>query len=744
MNDKFIMMNLDDERSKKVAEVMKSEACKRILDYLAEIKEASETDISKNLNMPLNTVGYNLKKLLDSGLVEKTKNFFWSAKGKKIPMYKLARKHIVISPRSSRPNLALLKTIVPVILAVAIIAILIFTLPQAQEKESKGFKTFSSSAELKNFLEENILESRGSGVFDAVAGLKSAESSVSGSLPAGDYSKTNIQVEGVDEADIVKNDGKYIYAVSGNKVFIIDAFPAENMKIESEIDFSNENVQEIFVNDDKLVVFSNTESPVILYSEVRCLAMGCAFPPYESRTSVYVYDISNREKQELETNLSLSGNYFDSRMIGNYVYIISNQYIYPEMPVLPAITRDGNVKVIPAEEIYYPEIKDNSFQYTTILALNLDNKETSEKVLITGSTNTLYVSLDNIYTIYTKYPEWTQEIVEKGTLKEKTIINKISINKNDIDFLASGEVPGHVLNQFSMDEYNGNLRIATTIGELWNENEQSKNNVYVLDESLKTIGKLEDLAPGEKIYSSRFIGERAYLVTFKKIDPLFVVDLSNPANPNILGKLKIPGYSDYLHPYDENHIIGIGKEAVDASSEDVEQRNLDFAWYQGVKIAIFDVTDVANPIELHKIVIGDRGTDSEALQEHKAFLFDRQKELLVIPITLAEIPEERKTQTPPGGFPEYGETTFQGAYVYNINLEDGFKLKGRITHFTEEDELKRGFYYDWNQQIRRSLYMDNTLYTISNKVIKANALNNLDELSKIILPVEDGGYERIE
>jgi len=285
-----------------------------------------------------------------------------------------------------------------------------------------------------------------------------------------------------------------------------------------------------------------------------------------------------------------------------------------------------------------------------------------------------------------------------------------------------------------MDEYNNYFRIATTVGEVWGGN--SKNNIYVLDENLNLTGKLEDLAPGEKIYSSRFIGNRGYLVTFKKVDPLFVIDLKDPSEPKILGKLKIPGYSDYLHPYDENHIIGVGKEAIDADSELVQQRNLDFAWYQGVKIALFDVSDVENPKELSKVVIGDRGTDSYALQDHKAFLFDKSKNLLVLPITLAEIKGEKTADN------QYGEFVFQGAYVYRLTLEDGFEFKGRITHYEDNETfLKSGYYlYGGGFNIQRSLYMDNTLYTISNSMIKANNLDNLDEINSVNLPYEQPHY----
>jgi uncharacterized secreted protein with C-terminal beta-propeller domain len=251
---------------------------------------------------------------------------------------------------------------------------------------------------------------------------------------------------------------------------------------------------------------------------------------------------------------------------------------------------------------------------------------------------------------------------------------------------------------------------------------------------MDTVGKLEGLAPGEKIYSVRFMGKRGYVVTFKKVDPLFVIDLSNNYDPKVLGKLKIPGYSDYLHPYDETHIIGIGKDTIEAADDLKSGRGLDFAWYQGVKMAVFDVSDVEHPIEEYKVVIGDRGTDSPALQDHKAFLFDKERELLVIPITLAQIPDSIKNNPEENSYsPQYGEFTFQGAYVFNLNLEDGFKLKGKVTHHDNDDSFKKSgeYYYDYQKQITRSLYINDVLYTFSSSRIQLNDLDSLDTLKKL-------------
>jgi uncharacterized secreted protein with C-terminal beta-propeller domain len=281
-----------------------------------------------------------------------------------------------------------------------------------------------------------------------------------------------------------------------------------------------------------------------------------------------------------------------------------------------------------------------------------------------------------------------------------------------------------------MDEHDGYFRIATTIGSVWDG--ESTNNIYILDENLKRVSEIEDIAPGERIYSARFMGSKAYLVTFKKIDPFFTIDLSDPKNPQILGELKIPGYSDYLHPYDENHIIGIGKDTVEL--EEGEMWSWNFAWYQGIKIALFDVSDFENPKEVSKIVIGDRGTDSPALHDHKAFLFDKEKELLVIPVRLCEISDEIKEQNDGYTGNIYGECTFQGAYVYKLNLDEGFEYQGRITHGDENDlNNDYGWGYWGSSTITRTLYIENVLYTISDNMVKMNNLNTLDEINSVSL-----------
>ncbi|MEM4255135.1 MAG: beta-propeller domain-containing protein [Candidatus Norongarragalinales archaeon] len=336
----------------------------------------------------------------------------------------------------------------------------------------------------------------------------------------------------------------------------------------------------------------------------------------------------------------------------------------------------------------------------------------------------------------------------------KTVIHKFSLGK-EIAYLGKGEVVGTVLNQFSMDEHNGYFRIATTTEPSFRgdvimtvgvpegavaapqaerpEETKQKNHVFVLNDKLEVVGKLTDLAPGERIYSARFMGDRLYLVTFKQTDPLFAIDLSDPANPRVLGQLKIPGYSNYLHSYDENHIIGLGKSALPAKAG--EFGDGDFAWYQGLKLSLFDVSDVNAIKEVAKYDIGDRGSESYALHDHKAFLFAKSKNgLLVIPVLEARI---NPTKYPQGVEPSsYGDYIFQGAYVFNLDVATGFMLKGRVSHADQSAFDKAGYYYWGNTDVQRSAYIENVLYTISNRFVKANDLNSLASLGSVEIAKE--------
>ncbi len=576
---------------------------------------------------------------------------------------------------------------------------------------------FASYQQLQNFIKANsqYTASHGGGVFFAPAPAN-GEGATRGSITP-DYSATNIQVAGVDEADIVKTDGQYIYVVSGNKTIIVKAYPPEQAHVLSEIE-SKGTIVGIFINGDRLVVFEEN-TPYYPYYDVRWGPTGRIYMPLiiSPKTSIKVYDISDRENPRLQREISADGQYVSSRMIGDYAYVVINEPVYGQDDKLnlPEIYFGGNRTEIPATDIYYSGVSDYYYMYTTIMAINTqnDDEEPTYETILLGASSNVYVSPNNIYLTF---PVWGTGVGDF----DKSSICRIHIEGDKIEYVASGEVPGMVLNQFSMDEYDGYFRVATTTYE-----PTSQNNIYILNMALNITGSLKNLAPGETIYSARFMGDRGYLVTFKKTDPLFVIDLKDPYNPKVLGELKITGYSDYLHPYDENHIIGIGKETVEAKEGD-------FAWYQGIKIALFDVSDVNHPVEISEYVIGDRGTDSPVLWDHKAFLFDKSRNLLVIPVSVAEIDESKY----PNGVPPnaYGEYVWQGAYVFDISLDQGLQLKGRITHIESPADLERGYYYSYSPfSIQRSLYIGDVLYTVSDAKIMMNNLENLDYINEVQL-----------
>ena len=378
-----------------------------------------------------------------------------------------------------------------------------------------------------------------------------------------------------------------------------------------------------------------------------------------------------------------------------------------------------------------------------MLTVSVDLSDLAKEAEIStylGDSESIYSSKDNMYITFSSYKKddavpldeeiALRKVFDNSAYNKITSIYRFRLEDGKMNCKATGEVKGSVLNQFSMDESDGYFRIATTVGEVTGVGENvSKNNMYVLDKDLKLVGSIEDIAPGEKIYSVRFMGDRAYMVTFRKVDPLFVIDMSVPEEPKILGKLKIPGYSDYLHPYDENHIIGFGKDAAVVSDEEGSWGWADesgtAAYYQGMKIALFDVTDPENPIEMWKEEIGDRGTESPLLNNHKALLFSKEKNLLAFPISVATIDEKNSWAW------SYGDTTFVGAYVYELTLENGFVLKAKLTDLTEDDWKKNGYYYYGDKSIDRLIYIDNNLYTISDSGYSSYSLEDFSKIGSL-------------
>jgi inhibitor of cysteine peptidase len=603
-------------------------------------------------------------------------------------------------------------------------------LPTVQVTQASVFKTFSSYSELKNYLKTNskMASFPSSDIMVFAAATDLVGSSLTNGVPtpypttrvaSTEYSETNIQVAGVDEADIVKSDGQYMYVVTGSNVSILKAYSAEDAGLVSTMAFGQAYVSGIFVNKERLIVLGYNATVFVPAPILNPLSGA----PYiggffgDVKTFVQVYDVSNKSAPKLLTDFAMTGGYFNSRMTGDYVYVVIGQpsYITNDTVILPDVYSNGAASQIEPTEIHYCNSSDVYYYFTTIVALNTQDatEKPATMTIMMGNPRNMYMSPSNIYVTF---PDMNGD----------TTIYRLRVQGNNVTSEATGTVPGQEINQYSMDEYGDHFRIATTrwptllpIVSSKNASSVQTNSLYVLDMSLNIVGELGNIGDGENFHAARFVGDRCYLVTFVKTDPLFVIDLSAPKNPQILGQLNVSGYSDYLHPYDENHLIGIGKEAVGADEGN-------FAWYQGIKVALFDVSNVSNPVQMANYTIGDRGSDSPVLYDPKAFLFDRSRDLLVIPVLVAKIDPAQF----PGGVPpsERGTPVWQGAYVFNITLAGGLSLEGTITHGQSS-----GVAPDYSYWVTRALYIEDVLYTVSEKEVMLNSLQNLAFLKEIDL-----------
>jgi len=564
-----------------------------------------------------------------------------------------------------------------------------------------------------------------------------------------DYSQTNTQVAGVDEADIVKTDGNYIYQVANSRIRVVQAYPAKALSLVSELSFEDGfYATDLYVEGDRLVIMGNKWET--WESSARFSRIGYGIYPGEEKAIARIYDSTDKNKLVQIREIELDGNLLSSRKVGDTIYMLSRtwpRYYFmntmlidsqikfskrlqakaPQTPetLLPHISdsavKQGQESLVPINDIYYfPDFVEPN--YLTVASFQLSKPDVAADVkAYYGSGDIIYASPKNLYVSAADYTQTTDENTNTSSSTSSTHIYKFELQDGQTRFLNQGTVPGTVLNQFSMDENGGHFRIATTQHQ-WSWNgETSKNeswsNLYILDPNMSIVGSLENLAPDEQIYSTRFMGNRCYLVTFKQVDPLFVIDLKTPTAPKVLGELKIPGFSNYLHPYDEDHIIGFGRETVEVG---------DFARVDGLKIAIFDVSDVSKPKQEYSEIIGGAGSYSELLYDHKALWFDKERNLMGFPVQVFKKPDPEQTDI------WWGSPQFEGAYVYEIT-PDGFKRRAEITHQPKPTADSEYYYWDYNSYIRRLLRIENQLYTISNARIQANDLQDYKETSAVKL-----------
>ncbi|TNE91473.1 MAG: hypothetical protein EP330_05125 [Deltaproteobacteria bacterium] len=620
-----------------------------------------------------------------------------------------------------------------------------------------ALRSFESCDEVNDYMGDVILEtlvsSRYGGYWgwmeDDVAADAGAESGGNG---PSDYTTTNVQEAGVDELDIVKTDGEYIYVVEDDELIILDSWPIEDASIVSRVQLDGW-ARGLFLDGDKVVVFNQR-----YYDEQQFANR------WWGGTEATFIDVSDRANPSITRKTEIEGWLTTARMIDGEVYGVVNTWLdipqgawelvwdealgLPEMDweaseaqqdrirerardilrphvrrlmnrtdldeLLP-LTRDtlagdppGQIELLhDCDELYRPaEISQHAVLSVVQFPVAGDHEEMGASGVVSDGW-TVYASKENLYVAQSSWWSWWGW----GDMELETHIHKFDIGGEAPVYTASGSVEGWLWNQFAMSEYDGAFRVATTEFDWWwgtGEGEaDTGSNVFVMADdgagSLAITGAVEGLAPGEQIRAVRMLGDKGYVVTFEQIDPLFTIDLSDPTNPVAVGELELPGFSAYLHPLDEDHLLAVGMAG------DWEGN------VQGLAVTVFDVSDFANPRVAQQLELGTEGWSwSEALWDHHAFTYHRG---------VLSIPATTWLESTTGEW-DY----FSGLYVVSVDA-DHIELLGTVDH----RDLVAGSecYYDWAgacddywyASLRRSIYIEDNLFSLSNYGVKVNDLN---------------------
>lgn len=595
-----------------------------------------------------------------------------------------------------------------------------------------------------------------------------------GAAGPGHHTGTNVQERGVDEADMVKTDGKFVYTVVGNQVIISRSWPAASARVVARYQLPAQvTPQQLFLAGDKLVVLS------YVYEQATSSKGDRIAAPYQSSDYFYgtrmtVLDVSDRSRPRVMHEADVEGWMAQARMIGDDVYLVSNANMNIPARILEkansraaelakAIGKDDHARLEKAKERAFQTVRADlerrfagasmaaamprtrhraaggtmsAFQpmygcrdllvprggsqlgTLNVVHFDIDRPADVDSIGLMAAGWTVYASADALYAAMPNYGwrhfwGWGAELAPESY--NTTHIHKFDLRGERPRYAASGSVRGHINNQFSMSEHRGYLRVATS-DQSWGwggEREKTGNHLYVLaarGNRLRQVGAIEDLAVGERIYAARMMGDKGYMVTFRQTDPLFTFDLSDPERPRVVGELEINGFSSYIHPLDGDHLLTIGQDA------DKDGRVL------GVHVQVFDVSNPAKPRRTaHKRLANRDGWSWSAAQwDHHAFTYDPRTGVLGVPMS---------------NYSNEPEKTFLGLVLLQVS-KDGFAELGRISHtalaeMTRERECSgptdestwqctQDVHQDWRSQIQRSIVMDETLFTISQLGIQAN------------------------
>jgi uncharacterized secreted protein with C-terminal beta-propeller domain len=565
-----------------------------------------------------------------------------------------------------------------------------------------------------------------------------ATTTVAGAAVGADsgFTTTNNQVQGVDELDKVKTDGSYLYVATSQTVSIIKA-QASSTTVVSTIKLPLANIMGIAMAPQRLAVISQGSAGASI--------------------SLRLYDVSNPSAPSLLNSVDVNGSHVAARVSQGYLYEIIQQGSYiisgsgNVTAQYPTLVEGGVRSALPPGSTYYTPNRSQVNVYTIIVSISMTTGSQHSVAVLTGPSSTVYASTSNIYVVYPNYPTFYVDNIPgdvfgsqagpaliRGGVATTTVtvggvgnmvqpqnstVFRVAYLNGDIAVKSAGSFPGIVLNQFSMDEYNGYFRVATSRAVSSDGVGSRSDDVYVLNQSLKQVGTLQNIAPGENIYAVRFLGETGYVVTFQQIDPLFAISFKDPTSPIIQSALKTSGFSDYLHPFGNGYLIGVGKDAMPAPNEN-------FAWYLGLKLSLFHVASDGTSTEVSRYLIGDRGTDSAVLNDHLAFTFDATRSIMVLPVNLAKV-QGSQTQSP-GGPPPYGQVVWQGVYVINVTTS-GFNLMGSVTQNPSGTGVQNFWGGSNGHVIDRSVIIGNTLYTVSQNEVMASDMSNFSTVATVPL-----------
>ncbi len=655
----------------------------------------------------------------------------------------------------------------------------------------------------------------------------SADSADAGALPSpapgdasltsgGDdgFSGTTTQERGVDEADVVKTDGDRLYVISmfnnDSVLRIVDIGPGGQSQLLSETTLKGYG-RDLYLHDGKVVALTSgggyayplflegggvadvvaadavaeDDSDNAVSSDIAILPPIGEFVYERPHTLVTVVDVSAGSSTQVLSTTKIDGSVASSRMIDGLLHLVManyQDYYYDVLPrlgapsldlspvdaasLLPKYTQthangaETSGTVVTWENLYRPTDPDG-FGVVTVISLDVDDDAGFSALGVVAEPGLIYSSLDALYLTDTNY-DW------QGNSRTTTDIYKFAYQGRSAIASATGTVPGRILNQYSMGEHNGNLRVASTIDATFSFDglgvgtvSESQNAVYVLGQSgnsLGILGRVENIAPGETIQSARFIGDKGYVVTFRQIDPFFTMDMSDPTSPRVVGELKVPGFSTFLTPIDENHILAVGQYIPPDDS---------FGNW-GVQLSIFDVTDFANPTQMSNVVLGAEANTSaysEALWDPKALTYYAEEGVVALPLSIYEyvyfegdgvavsepgtilvtdagggsdgsigavtstdpdVAQIDADAPPPDGEVQEGAVLdapaepqgFEGVVVFRVSTTEGLTELGRVsTRFAEADY--------WGASFTRGVFVGQDLFAVTDLGVKAASMSDL-------------------